>query len=367
VLTINRRPPPLIAEIELQIALRTAPFRRNVRRFLFGPASRAETAFEQEVLCPGDVSELLPSLFLDDQIAKIRGTIAENKLDVELDDALRRTATNAPTIAFHIRNATLLNGSLYASRMRYQVGNKTAKTNRQISHFDTAAICSSLAGNTAFGHWLADDVLTYVLAERHSKPICCSPNPPYGHMPFYAKILEQDWTATDHAFIDHLILFQDFAQTSLKKRRQLEARNKVLSQVKVTAGNHMVYLKRGNSGTSRLIANEQEIIDELSRRGFIILDINTDSVERILSYLATSRIVISMEGSQTYHGAYSLPSGSGLLLLQPPGRFVATQRGWSSNIGVRFGFVVGDERDDATYFSLNDILKTADLFFSDEA
>ena len=350
----------------MQIALRAAPFLRNVRRFFAGPANRTETAFEQEVLCEGDVSELQPSLFLDDQIEKIRGTTAESTLDVELDDALRRTATNAPTIAFHIKNATLLDGSLYAGRMKHQVANKTAKANNQISHLETAAVCNSLAGSTYFGHWLADDVLTYMLAERYAKPVCCSPNAPYGHMPFYTKILGQDWTATDQAFIEHLILFQDFAQTSLKKSRQLEARGKVLSQVKAMAGNHLIYLRRGNTGASRMIANEQEIIDGLSRKGFTILDINTDSLDRILSYLASSRIVVSMEGSQTYHGAYSQPSGSGLLLLQPPARFTATQRAWSANIGVRFGFVVGDQSDDATYFSLNDILKTVDLYFSDK-
>jgi hypothetical protein len=350
----------------LKIPLHAAPFFRNVRRFFGGPASPAETAFEHEVLCAADVSELSPPVFLDGQLQKIFGTPAESTLDAELDHVLRRTVTNAPTIAFHIKNAVLLDGSIYAGRMRHVIGNKSAAASKEISYLDTGAICSSAAGSTYFGHWLADDALTYMLAERYGKPVCCTPNSFFGHMPLYAQIFGQDWTATDRAHVGHLILFQDFAQTSLKKRRQLELRGKVLHQFAHSADNHLVYLKRGNTGVSRPVANEQEIIDGLSRKGFTILDIRTDSLDRILSHLVSSKIVVSIEGSQTYHGAYSLPRGSGLLLLQPPGRFTATQRDWSENIGVRFGFVVGDQRENSTHFPLNDILKTVDLFFDDK-
>jgi hypothetical protein len=351
----------------LLIPLHAAPLLRDVRRFFGGPASPAEIAFEQEVLCASEDSELNPSVFLDGQIEKILGTPAESHLDAEIDHVSRRTVRSAPTIAYHIKDAVLLDGSIYAGRMRHVIGKKNAALSKKIVHLDTGAISSSAAGSTYFGHWLADDVLAYMLAERYSKPVCCSPNSSFEHRPLYARIFGQDWTATDRAHIEHLILFQDFAQTSLKRHRQLELRRKILAQFEPSVGNHLIYLKRGNTGASRPVANEQEIIDELSRRGFTILDIRTDSLDRILSHLVSAKIVVSVEGSQTYHGAYSLPRGSALLLLQPPGRFTATQRDWSENIGVRFGFVVGDQRENSTYFPLNDILKTVDLFFKDKA
>jgi capsular polysaccharide biosynthesis protein len=197
--------------------------------------------------------------------------------------------------------------------------------------------------------------------------VCCSPSAPFEHKQLYGQIFGQDWTPTDRARVDHLVLFQDFAQTSLKKHRQLSLRTKLLQRFPPTADRHLVYLKRGNTGVLRSIANEDEIIEELSRRGFVILDIRKDSLDVILSHLVSTKLLVSVEGSQSYHGAYSLPHGSGLLLLQPPGRFTATQRGWSENIGVRFGFVVGDPRENSTYFSLIDILKTMDLFFNDPA
>lgn len=354
-------------EIELPISVHASPFLRHMRRIVAGPAKPAEIAFEQEVLCAGEDAELSPSIFLDGQIEKVSGAPVETSVEAELDHALRRTVKHAPTMAYHIREAVLLDGSLYAGRMKHVIGRKSAAASKKLSHLDVAAVCSSGAGSTYFGHWLADDVLTYMLAERYGKPVCCAPNSPFGDRPLYERIFGQDWTATDRARIAHLVLFQDFAQTSLKGQRQRELRSRLLREFPPSSRSHLIYLRRGNTGVSRSVANEAEIIDELSRRGFIILDIQTDSLDRILSHLVSARIVVSMEGSQTYHGVYSLPPESGLLLLQPPGRFTSTQRGWSGNIGVRFGFVVGDARENATHFSVTDILKTLDLFFNDQA
>ena len=111
----------------------------------------------------------------------------------------------------------------------------------------------------------------------------------------------------------------------------------------------------------RTVQNEDEIIDELSRRGFVILDIKTDPLEKILAHFATAKIVISLEGSHNVHGCYALPSGSSMLFLQPANRFTATQRGWTENIGVKFGFVVGDDHGDCEHYQLKEILKTIDL------
>jgi Glycosyltransferase 61 len=338
---------------------------RNVSRLFGGPTSVAETAFEQEVLCPSEESELSPSIFLKGQLEKITGAQTGASLASQMDQTLRRTVKHAPTIAYHIRNAILFDGCVYAGRMKSVVAEKGAVVNKRVAQFGTAAICSSVIGAKYFGHWLCDDVLTYVLAGRYGNPICCSVSFPSDHKPIYERIFEQDWRPTDRARIDHLILFQDFAQTSLKRRRQLDLRNRVLRLFPPTGRRHLIYLKRGDTGESRLIENESEIIDDLTRRGFVILDIKTDSLERILSHLVSAEIVISIEGSQTTHGSYSIPKGSGMLFLQLSNRFTASQRGWTENLGAKFGFVVGEPRENATYFSASDILKTVDLFFQE--
>ena len=347
----------------LLIPVHMAPLLRNARRFFGGPASVAETAFEQEVLCPSQECELSPAVYLEGQIEKITGVQTETTLASQLEQACRRTVTHAQTIAYHIKDAILFDGCVYSGRMKSLIGEKNSAVKGSVAQFGTSAICSSFIGTKYFGHWLCDDVLTYILAEKYGAPICCSVSFPSDHMPVYEGVFKQDWKPTDRARIDHLVVFQDFAQTSLKRRRQLDLRDKILETFPPTGRENLIYLKRGTTGASRLIENEAEIIDELVRRSFVILDIRTDSLERILSHLAAAKIVISIEGSQTTHCAYTIPSGSGMLFLMPPNRFTASQRGWTENIGAKFGFVVGERREDATYFSTPDIFKTVDLIF----
>jgi hypothetical protein len=104
--------------------------------------------------------------------------------------------------------------------------------------------------------------------------------------------------------------------------------------------------------------NETELTDELARRGFTILDVVEDSLERIFSHLVPAKLVISVEGSHVAHCCPSLRTGSGLMLLQPPDRFIGSHRGWSESLGIQFGFVVGEKKGRATYFDMGDILKT---------
>ena len=84
-----------------------------------------------------------------------------------------------------------------------------------------------MLGTKHFGHWLCDDALTYLLANSYGTPVCYSQSYASNHKPIYAKYFDQDWSPIDRSVIEHLIVFQDYGQTSLKKKRQLELRSKV--------------------------------------------------------------------------------------------------------------------------------------------
>jgi hypothetical protein len=81
----------------------------------------------------------------------------------------------------------------------------------------------------------------------------------------------------------------------------------------------------------------------------------------LLAVLANAKIVVSMEGSHATHCAYSIPENSGLILLQPPDRFLSFHRGWTGSAGVEFGFVVGSSSEGGYIFSPPEILHTVDL------
>ena len=92
-----------------------------------------------------------------------------------------------------------------------------------------------------------------------------------------------------------------------------------------------VYLRRGQSGVPRVIQNEDEIIDALTKQDFVVIDVAADSLDHIIKTLLNAKLVVSLEGSHTGHCVFTIPENSGLLLLQPPDRFCNVYRGWDLN------------------------------------
>ena len=92
------------------------------------------------------------------------------------------------------------------------------------------------------------------------------------------------------------------------------------------------------------------------KRGFVVVDVASDSLEHILGTLTGAKIVVSMEGSQNTHCTFTVPEDSALLILQPADQFTAVHRGWSECLGVRFGFVVGGRGDTGYRFPVSEIL-----------
>jgi hypothetical protein len=202
------------------------------------------------------------------------------------------------------------------------------------------------------------------LAERYGHPLCLR-RPVYslGHQTEYEGYFNQDWTPLDRARIEDLVIFQDFAQNSHKIKRYNLLRTRIRARL-IGRRSPFVYLRRGNSGVARLIKNEDEILEALTKKGFVVVDVASDSLDHVLSHLVDAKIVVSMEGSHVAHCCFSIPESSGLIVLQPPDMFTAIHRGWAEGLSVRFGFVVGDHGGAGYYFSLSDLLRTVEVMLN---
>jgi capsular polysaccharide biosynthesis protein len=222
-----------------------------------------------------------------------------------------------------------------------------------------------MLGVEYFGHWLKDDCTQYLLAEEHgalSVPPLYTP----AHQSLYESYFSQRWTPVSRARIDHLIVYQDFSQNSLKRRRYQVLTSRIRAQL-VPNSPALVYLKRGTTGVARLVANEGEIIEALVKKGFVVVDIASDRLETIITSLMEAKIVVTVEGSHFWHCWFSPENRSGVITLQPPDRFTSIAKGWLDAVSARFGLVVGEKREGASWFSISDILKTVDLMASDLA
>jgi hypothetical protein len=212
--------------------IQAIPYANYIRRRLFGGVPSKTAAYRQEVLCAEETVKIRPAIFLPGQINRVIGTDPATTIEWEVFTA---TWKPAPTIAHHIRNAILFDGSIYRGRFKSFIATRSfflspAPSSEPI-HLKTVGLASSHLGSRFLGHWLIDDCIQYRLAEEYGQPLCLR-GPIYAdHQKQYQTYLEQDWSPIDRAWIDHLIVYQDFhwgtAQDSLRRAQIRILRDRV--------------------------------------------------------------------------------------------------------------------------------------------
>jgi Glycosyltransferase 61 len=239
-------------------------------------------AYKQDILCPAEQDEMRPSIYLDGQLDKVTGAQKDSTLEAQIHSVTRTHVTHAATIAYHIRDAFVFDGSIYSGRARMAMSDEASSLSKQAIEIDEVGLASSYPGYKYFGHWLYDDCVKYLLAEKYGAPLCFRrPPSSFGHREKYESYFDQKWIPTDRARVSHLIIFQDYAQTKSKKQRYDILRRRINERFGYPTKSSMVYLRRGNTGASREISNETEITEILVKKGFIVVDILTDSLEGI--------------------------------------------------------------------------------------
>jgi hypothetical protein len=338
-----------------------APYLRFVKRAFFGPGSVKSVAFREEILCTEETTRTRPAVYLPGQLDRILDGTGHQPVANEIASMIATTYTHAPTIAYHVKDAIISRGSVYSGNLRHFISSgSNLSANCEIRHLMQAGLASTTVGARYFGHWLIDDCVQFLLANQTGAPICMS-SADFKHKKQYADYFAQDWAPSDSAIVDDLVLYQDFAQNSLKRRRYSEL-SSLISRILPPREepDHLVYLKRGRTGVLRAIENEEALVDELVKHGFKIVDVADDNVHDILSRLSKAKLVVSIEGSQIAHCTYALSRNSCLLVLEPPDHFTAIHRHWTECVGIHFGFVVGKKGSGGYRFSSSEILSTSD-------
>jgi len=355
--------------------IQSIPYLRLARRIFFGQGSLESVAYEKEIICPEESEIIAPAAFLPGQLDRITEWSKDHDpwfgqppSSGQIADVSATTVNHPATIAYHIKDAVLFDGSIYVGKYRYPLhpnsDNSMFKlTEHTSNHLDKGALASTYLGTKFFFHWLADDCTRYLLTNEAARVVCARRSP-YPHQQEYQTFFRQNWRPIDRAHIDNLILYQDHGQNSHKRKRYETLRERTQSHIQPMDSGNGVYLRRGNTGAVRLIQNEDEIIDSLTKRGFVSIDVGSDSLSHIIRTISNAKIVVSMEGSHIAHCIYSSAKNSALLVLQPSDRFSSIHRSWSATLGLRFGFVVGSRSNAGYYFPVPDILRTIDLLFA---
>jgi Glycosyltransferase 61 len=312
-------------------------------------------------ISPVETSEVPAAIYLRHHIDKVTALGDATCWEVEMKRVGGGLVEHAATVAYVISKCELLGGSLYKgpSRLPLTRERPSLMTFNQMEYFDQAVLASTYYGSFYFGHWLKDDLSLYLAAEKLGKPIKPA-RKPYGHEPGYLDLLNIQLQELNTAYFENLILIDDFGQNSYKFQRYLELRLRLQkSSIPMNEGGR-VMIRRGQQGAARHLTNAAEIEQLLESHGFVIVDPEVSTVAEIVSATLGARLIVSVEGSHIAHCFYSMAQSGGICILQPPFRFNNVLKSSFDCIGVKYGFVVGDQTEGGFSIDSSDLLSILD-------
>lgn len=339
----------------------TARFRRRLDNARILHAVARQTV----IMSPAEWGERPAAFHLPGQIERIRGVQEETTRDYENDRIRGGRVLHSATLAFELHDVRFRDGHLYSRGRRLSLvtrpEQRLAATRRQ--QIPECALVGSQVGDRYFGHFIVDNSATALLAQDHG-PVMAprgTARATWSHAAPYRDRMGLDLPVLDDADIARAWLFQDFGMTRNRAARLALLRDRVRASAADGRSGHGVYILRGDSGTSRQLLNEPQIAEMLSRQGFDIVDPATQTVEDIVARINCAAIVVSVEGSALAHGLLSMADHGAIVTIQPPRRFNNVWKDFTDTLGMRYGFVMGEDRGDSFSVDGDDLMRTVAL------
>jgi hypothetical protein len=320
-------------------------------------------ALSHDTLHPARICAHPPAVFLPGELEKVRAMPFDGCINSEVDSLRGARRLIGATRRFQFRNAVIACGHVFTSNGTIWLSStKRVGTNAVSREYTSVSCRSSKVGSHFFGDWLRDDAATHLLIEDSSEntnPIIGLRHPDWQDQDHYNRVLNQSYEQIDFAFVRDLTIFDDIHQNEHKAERLRRLRVKALAAQTPTNFNDICYLQR-EGGASRKYGNEDEVISILENRGVAIVRPGSASTADLMQSLAGARVVIGIEGSHLAHAMMVAKNGGGILVIQPPNRFMNSYYDWASAVGMRYGFVVADEGAGGHQVCVNRLLKTLD-------
>ncbi len=316
--------------------------------------------FEAGIIHPEEIGVRDAAFFLSGQLDKIQGTQPETTLDYELERIRRGNVVHAPTILYELPHAELIDGHVYSQGERIPLVNTYPPfiSKRPKQKYSKRFMSASVNGNQYFGDWLLHDCMSGLLEPAIATGVCMDRHD-WPHVPAYRKLFSRAMPTVLSGVFESLYLVSDYSQNSNMRDRYGAIRKRIASDYKPNGKN--IYVSRGAMGASRKLTNEKQIIKELGKRGFKILDVTRHCVEHIIRDLSGANVVIGIEGSHLTHALLAMSAQGSLITIQQPERFIAVLKDTADCIGIKYGFVVADRESGGYSVNIDELLKTIDL------
>lgn len=333
-----------------------------LRRVLRRPASLAASSTKSWTLCAAETSTAPPAIYLPESLDRVTGVMSDTTMPSELRRIRGGQVEHGATVVHTMHRARLIRGSLYAGAWKQPLLERAPSApKRAVCHEHAGALACSLYGNIYFGHWMRCDLTLALAAESLGKPVLVA-RAPYRHEPGYRSLLGLEMPAWSAGSFERLLVPEDFAQNSFKRRRYQELRARLRSRLG-EGKSGMVYLRRGVLGSreQRALLNGSEVERFLISQGARIIDPDNMPADEIVRGIMGARLVFSTEGSHMAHAIYAMADDAALCAFQPPARFNNVYKDYTDCLGMRYAFVVGKPGDGGFVIDTDEIARTLDL------
>lgn len=297
-----------------------------------------QAAYKSEVIVEAGMIDAITPFYWESHLPRIMGAKSYGAEQVINEDLNRKHFHFKAVIGYWLRDAVLLDGSVYCGLHRHDLRNIHQEKRRislnmsgSIGHMKEAALVSTVAGSTWWGHFLEDEIPLQMLSEKFAQPVAHNRHL-YRDEICYREILKVESPIRySVAYFDNLLIIDEFAQNPNKTRRYKTIRDNLKYNVK--SGFDRIYLRRGETGARRVLINEDKIIALLEIEGYKVVDISSSSADEIMSFCMGASVVVSVEGSHLAPLLYSMRDFASLIILNPPNQVHTTV----ADIGVFCG------------------------------
>lgn len=324
--------------------------------------SIVERAIERRVLQPKETTRVTPSVFLPGQLDLAKKVIEGGNLAASLAYLSGNIVTHDEVVEYVVRDAFVHPGGVelwgarqYASRARL-----FGLMHLPVSEIEDASYCMDAVSRERFGHWLTDACPMSLLAHDGQIPIM-DVRSTWPHAMTYADafgFIERSGLLR----VRRLSVYSDLGQGTLKRARYEELRRRLaIANPPQCGGASHIYLRRGETGDSRLLNNEEALIHRLERRGFRTVDVHNLELHELQTALHNATTIISLDGSHITHIYFMAPEDAFLVTLIPDDRFVDVHKNYCDCIGMGYGFLVCCRAGRGYDVNLDDLERTLDL------
>ena len=301
-----------------------------------------------------------PAVYDEDDLARVTGVDTDSSREIEWRRIRGGALEYRASMAYQLRDAVLSKGHIILPHLvRPITTDPLPLWGRYLeTELEPALLTASFNGSRYFGHWVMDEAMWILAAPGLGQPVA-PPRPLSSHQRDYLKLLELVQNERSDVLFRQLIIVEERNQNAYKRKRYAVLRERARRGRQVVPCEGVMLLRK-QTGVARILVNEEDLAEQLARRGFRIMCPTEHTVDEILNACMGAKVVLGVEGSQMTHALFVMQDGGTLFALQPPNRFNNILKTYCDGLALRYAFSVGHQREEGFYVEPAKVMRLLD-------